>query len=156
MKSVVIYFSKFGNTKKVAEVIAKELKSAGPLTLRSYDEIKISELKEADLVVMGTPTYNMNLPKSVKPLFDKLPKKILRSKNVASFDTSYKMPKFLSPFTAAKKLNSKLGRLGGKKIVPPETFLVTGKEGPLFEGELEHAKKWAKTILDKFDKDNSK
>jgi hypothetical protein len=44
-------------------------------------------------------------------------------------------------------LAQKLRKLGGKRILPPEIFLVTGREGPLYEGEIERAKDWANSIL---------
>ena len=108
-------------------------------------------MKDLDLVVMGSPTHNMNLPKAVQPVFEKLPKRILPDTPVAAFDTSYKMSAILSRFTAAKKLARKLSKLGGKQIVPPETFHVVGREGPLYEGEIERAQDWAGSILKRVD-----
>jgi hypothetical protein len=37
---------------------------------------------------------------------------------------------------------------GGNLVAPPEGFFVTGKEGPLKEGELERAAGWAKGIVE--------
>jgi hypothetical protein len=31
----------------------------------------------------------------------------------------------------------------------PQTFHVKGKEGPLYEGEIERAREWAISILDR-------
>lgn len=70
---------------------------------------------------------------------------------MAAFDTSYKMSAILARFTAARKLNRKLRRLGGKRIIPPETFHVRGREGPLYEGEIEWAKHWAGSILERLE-----
>jgi len=54
---------------------------------------------------------------------------------------------FLARFTAAKKLTQKLRKLGGKRIVPPETFHVVEREGPLYDGEIERAKEWAASLV---------
>ena len=151
MKSLVIYFSKFGNTQMVAEAIAEVLRSAGSVRVMSADQLTVSDLKEVDLVVMGSPTHNMNLPKAVRPVFETLPKRVLRGILVAAFDTSYKMSWWLNHFTASKRLSKKLRKLGGKQIVPPETFLVTEREGPLYDGEIERARAWAGLILEKPD-----
>ena len=35
---------------------------------------------------------------------------------------------------------------GGKLAAPPEGFIVLGTQGPLLDGELERAAKWAKDI----------
>jgi flavodoxin len=149
MQTLVVYFSKFGNTQKVAEAISERLGGNGYVRTMSSDELIADALQEVDLVVMGSPTHNMNLPKAVQPVFDNLPKRILRGTPVAVFDTSYKMSAFLSRFTAAKKLAKKLRKLGGKPLLPPETFHVMEREGPLFEGEMERAQSWADSITEK-------
>ncbi|MFQ6058035.1 MAG: flavodoxin family protein, partial [Anaerolineae bacterium] len=69
MNALVVYFSKFGNTQKVAEVIAETLKSAGSIRVLSLDELTASDMKGVDLVVMGSPTHRMNLPEAVRPVF---------------------------------------------------------------------------------------
>jgi flavodoxin len=147
MKSLVVYFSKFGNTQKIAEAIAETLGSAGPVRVISTDQLSGSDLEGIDMVVMGSPTHRMNLPEAVRVAFETLPRRILRDIPVAAFDTSYKMSRWLAPFTAARKLAHKLRRLGGKCVVPPETFHVVEREGPLYEGEIERARTWAALIL---------
>lgn len=147
MNTLVVYYSKFGNTQRVAEAIAEELQSAGPAGTLNADELRAEDLAGIELIVMGTPTHKMNLPDAVRPVLDSLPRRILRGVAVAAFDTSYEMSAFLARFTAAKKLNRKLRKLGGKRIVPPETFHVAGHEGPLLDGELERARQWADLIL---------
>ena len=149
MKSLVVYFTKFGNTQRVAETIAAELEQKTSVRVLNSDKLTASELDGVDLVIMGTPTHNMNLPKSVRPVFERLPRRILPKTPVAAFDTSYKLSGFLSRFTAAKKLVQKLRKLGGKRIVAPETFHVIERDGPLYEGELERARQWARLILDR-------
>lgn len=149
MNALVVYFSKFGNTQMVAEAIAGTLQTGGDVRVVSSEQLTASDLEGVDLVVMGSPTHRMNLPEAVRPIFETLPKRILRGTPVAAFDTSYKMSAFLSRFTAAKKLAQKLRKLGGKRLVPPETFHVMEREGPLYEGEIERAQAWAQTILDR-------
>jgi flavodoxin len=149
MKTLVVYFSKFGNTQRVAEVIARKINSNGSVRVIASDQLTGAALRGVELVVMGTPTHNMNLPKVVKPLFSTLPKRILKGVAVAAFDTSYKMSGWLRPFTAAKRLDRKLRKLGGKRIIAPETFHVVEREGPLYEGEIERAEHWARKILEK-------
>lgn len=147
MNTLVVYYSRFGNTQRVAEAIAEGLQSAGPAGTLNADQLRAEDLAGIELIVMGTPTHKMNLPDAVRPVLDSLPRRILRGVAVAAFDTSYEMSAFLARFTAAKKLNRKLRKLGGKRIVPPETFHVAGREGPLLDGELERARQWAGLIL---------
>jgi flavodoxin len=152
MQALVIYYSQFGNTRQVAEAIAGVLKGAGMVRTLGTDQLAAADLEGIDLVVMGTPTHKMNLPQVVQPLFDELPGRSLRGVPVAAFDTSYKMGAFLARFTAAKKLDRKLRKLGGKRLVPPETFHVhEHHEGPLYDGELERAQRWAESLLSQLD-----
>ena len=74
MNTLVVYFSKFGNTQKIAEAIAKTFESAGGVRLLPSDRLEKTDLEKCDLVVMGSPTHKMNLPKEVRPVFERLPK----------------------------------------------------------------------------------
>jgi flavodoxin len=147
VNSLVVYFSKFGHTRKIADAIAETLQSMGTVRSIEATQLSVVDFNDVDLVVMGTPTHKMNLPEAVRPVFERLPKRVLKKVPAAAFDTSYKMSPFLARFTAAKKLAQKLRKLGGKRIVPPETFYVEGREGPLYEGELERAREWSEIIL---------
>jgi flavodoxin len=147
MNGVVVYYSKFGNTEEVARAIAGTLESEGVVRVVSMDQLTASDLNDADLVVMGSPTHRMNLPEAVRPVLEGLPKRVLRGASVAAFDTSYKMSGLLRRFTAAPKLARRLRKLGGRQVVPPETFHVVGREGPLYDGEIERASAWAESIL---------
>jgi flavodoxin len=146
MNSLVIYYSKFGNTRSIAEAIAETLGAAGPARALSIDQVHTADFDEVDLVVMGSPTHYQNLPKVVRPVLKALPRKILAGKSVAAFDTSLKMWGPIMLLTAAHRLLPRLRRLGGKRVVRPETFLVEGN-GPLCDGELERAREWAAAML---------
>lgn len=148
MNSLVIHFSKFGNTQKVAEAIAEQLNPAGSSRAIALDDIEISHLQNCDLLVVGSPTHRMNLPEEVRQAFENWPKRCLCSKSVATFDTSYRMSWWLARFTAARKLDRRLRKLGGKRIAQPETFHVEGREGPLYDGEIERAQVWAATLAE--------
>ena len=45
---------------------------------------------------------------------------------------------------AAERIAKDLAKKGGKHVAKPEGFIVENKEGPLKQGELERANKWAK------------
>ena len=148
MNGLVVYHSQFGNTEQVAEAIAGVLQGAGAARTVRANQLTAADLQDVDLLVMGTPTHKMNIPEAVRPVFEELPKRSLRGVPIAAFDTSYKMSAFLARFTAAKRIDRKLRKLGGKRLVPPETFHVEDNhEGPLYDGELERAKTWAESIL---------
>jgi flavodoxin len=151
MNTLVVYHSQFGNTQQVAEAIAEVFQGAGAVRTLDATRLAATDLQGTDLVLMGTPTHKMNLPQAVRPIFEQLPRRILHGVPVAAFDTSYKMSAFLARFTAAKRIDRQLRKLGGKRLVPPETFHVEEHhEGPLFDGEIERAKTWAQTILTRY------
>lgn len=150
MEALVVYYSKFGHTKLLAERIADTLQLDEHSHVIDIEGIDPAVFSGANLVIMGSPTHKMNLPDAVDAVLDGLPKKCLRGAHVAAFDTSYRMNSLLARFTAAKKLDRKMRKLGGKRIVPPETFFVAGREGPLEEGELERAAAWARQLAARF------
>lgn len=152
MDTLIIYYSKFGNTYKIAETITASLPGNGNKSVINFGQLTVNLLEEADLLVMGSPTHNMGLPKSLNPIFHNLPGGILYGKQVATFDTSYKMSWLLNQFTASKRLARNLRKLGGKLVVHPEIFHVVEREGPLHSGELERAQEWATTIHEKINK----
>jgi flavodoxin len=147
MNTLVVYFSKFGNTHKVAETIANSIRGNGNVRTIEFERLDVGELKELDLIVVGSPTHNMSLPKAVKPILERIPKRTLPGTPIAVFDTSYKMSWVLNQFTASKRLAKKLCKVGGKLVLPPETFHVMEREGPLYDGELQHARDWTRSIL---------
>jgi flavodoxin len=151
MNALVVYHSLFGNTQQVAEAIAAVFQGVGAARTLNAGQLAAAELQGIDLLVMGAPTHKMNLPQALRPVFEELPRRCLRGVPVAAFDTSYKMSAFLARFTAAKRVDRKLRKLGGKRLVPPETFHVEEHhQGPLYDGEIERARTWARTILAKY------
>jgi flavodoxin len=155
MRSIVAYYTRFGNTQRVAEAIAEVLAGAGEARTVPVDELDVDELEEVDLFVVGSPTHYQSLPKEVRAVLDEWPKRALRGVQVAAFDTSVETWGPLMWMTAAHRLLSELRKLGGKRVTGPETFLVergkvpeTGeRQDALCEGELERAKAWAADLL---------
>jgi flavodoxin len=147
MNALVVCYSKFGYTREVARAIAETLEPEWTVRLIAVDRLTASDLEQMDLVVMGAPTHRMNLPEAVRAVLEALPERVLGGAFFAAFDTSYKMSALLARFSAAPKLARKLRRLGGRQAIPPETFHVLGREGPLYEGEIERAKAWTELML---------
>ncbi|MBU1113023.1 MAG: flavodoxin family protein [Candidatus Omnitrophica bacterium] len=72
MKAIVIYYSRSGTTKKMAEVIFEELKNKGlEADLFSVSEINPEALLNYDGIIVGSPTYYGTLAAPIKELFDK-------------------------------------------------------------------------------------
>ncbi len=149
MRTVIVYFSKFGNTKKLAEAMAEAMTPAGEARAIDIDKLSPSDLEDADLVVVGSPTHAFSIPQAVRTALDALPRSILSAKSVAAFDTTVQRWPFRS-LRASPKLLARLTRLGGHPIAKPETFCVhmqnpekTSNPKLLHDGELERARQWA-------------
>lgn len=111
------------------------------------DQLNYAELEGIDLTVMGCPTHRHGIPKAVRAVLEGIPPRgVPRSVETAAFDTRYRMPARKSG-SAARKLARKSRRLGGQQLVPPESFFVVAREGPLQKGEVERAKRWAESLL---------
>lgn len=70
-KGLVIYYSKSGNTKAMATVIAGAMEKSGlPTKCKSVTDIKINELLDADAIVVGSPTYYGRAAAPIAQFFD--------------------------------------------------------------------------------------
>ena len=70
-KGIVIYYSRSGNTKEMAEIVAKSMNEAGLVTdCKSVDKVKAEDLLGYDAIVVGSPTYYGHMAGAIKELFD--------------------------------------------------------------------------------------
>lgn len=146
MNSLVVYYSQFGNTRTLAEIVHAELQAFGPAELITVDAVTDDNLTSLDLLVVGGPTQAHGTSPAVKPFLSILASKKLAGTLGATFDTRLKGPAFLWG-SAAKPAAHTLEQAGVKLVVPPESFLVQGmKEPGLEEGELERARAWGKQL----------
>ncbi|MBN1830081.1 MAG: hypothetical protein JW884_13200 [Deltaproteobacteria bacterium] len=79
MKVLVAYFSKTGNTKKVAQAIHDTLDV--PTDMLSFDDVSFPD--EYDLIFCGFPVHAHSVPPRVQTFISRLPK----NKKVALFST---------------------------------------------------------------------
>ena len=69
-KLLVLYYSRSGNTEKMANAIAEAAQSSGNVEVKLTYHIDAHELTSFDAVVVGAPTYNHALPVDFKNLFE--------------------------------------------------------------------------------------
>ncbi|OQY05167.1 MAG: flavodoxin [Planctomycetales bacterium 4572_13] len=70
-KGLVIYYSKSGNTKAMASVIAVSMEESGlPTKCKSVSDVKVNDLVDADATVVGSPTYYGRAAAPIAQLFD--------------------------------------------------------------------------------------
>lgn len=70
-KGLVVYYSRTGNTKQMAEIVSKSMNEAGLSTeCKSVDKTSVADLLTADAIVVGSPTYYGLMSFEIKKLFD--------------------------------------------------------------------------------------
>ena len=70
-KAIVVYYSRSGNTKQMAEIIAKAMNGSElPTECKPVDKVKADDLLDYDAIVVGSPTYYGHMAGPIKQLFD--------------------------------------------------------------------------------------
>jgi len=141
MRTLVVFESKFGNTKQLARIIADDLGSFGPTSMVDVQEGTPS-FEGIDVLVVCGPTQAHGVSAKLKQVFDEVPPGALDGVAAAAFDTRLKGPRWLTG-AASLGLAKRLQHAGARLIAPGESFIVSGSEGPLAEHEVEHAHAWA-------------
>jgi hypothetical protein len=161
MKSLVVYESWFGNTRRLAKAIASALAEEGEVELVSVDD-PLPSFLHVDLIVLGAPTHvhGLSSPRSrrgaidqqggageigigARGWIDRLP--LCGGPRFAIFDTRAHKPELLVG-SAAHGMARRVRRRGYRLVVDSESFFVHGTPGPLEEGELERAEEWGRTL----------
>jgi len=70
-KALIIYYSRTGNTKAMAEIIAEGLKSEQiGVALKDVKDTSCEEFLQFDAIIIGSPTYYGTMSCQIKKLFD--------------------------------------------------------------------------------------
>lgn len=161
MRSLVVYESWYGNTRRVADAIGEALLAEGEVAIQWVDD-PLPDLADIDLLVVGAPTHVHGLSSvasrenaierrlepaepgsGVRGWLDRLPAK--HGLAAAAFDTRLDRPILLTG-SAAHRIAKRLRRHEFFLVAPPESFFVVDSAGPLKEGELERAEAWAHAL----------
>lgn len=71
VKALVAYYSRGGNTRKMAEAVAGSLKKEGIGTvLKDVKDVSVDELPGFQAIIIGSPTYYGTMSADIKKLFD--------------------------------------------------------------------------------------
>lgn len=71
-KVLIIYYSKSGNTKRMAQLIAEgvKLEKQVELDMKPVHKVKTKDLLNADGIIIGSPTYYGTMAAEIKKLID--------------------------------------------------------------------------------------
>jgi flavodoxin len=137
MKTTLVYFSRGGNTRKIAEAIAKELEIT-PIDVKKESP----DVSSADLFIVGSGTYGGKPGKELVAYLENL--KPVKDKRVACFSSC--------AGDATKTLDAMKDILAKKGYTIVDCFSCFGKfaglskRGHPTDEELKQAKEFAKKL----------
>lgn len=155
MKILVLYDSKYGNTRSIAHAIAGAFGDGDKVKLVSVNKVKLRDLKSVNLFIVGSPTRGGRATPAIQKFLNSIPDNAFKHVKIASFDTRIEaknsnvfMKMILGIFGYAAPKIAKLLNTKGAHTTRTllEVFFVTGKKGPLKSGELSRAAKWAMSV----------
>jgi len=158
MDTLIVYDSNFGNTEQIARTIAGRLGSA---RLVRVGEASALEHPMCDLLIVAAPTHQHGASAAMREWLAHLSRGALKDVPAATFDTRYRMTRFLSG-SAAVRIASRLKRAGARLVIPPESFFIARDVPPQGEkrrhkieqlepGEAGRASEWAASILERME-----
>jgi len=146
VKVFVVYDTKYGNTKLVAETIVEGMREVEEIetTISDVEEVDLERVADYDAILIGSPNHGGRPVGGIKKLIDKLGKLDLKAKWIAVFDT-YMGKDFEK---AMKKMEKRIGeKVPSLKIIASGLSIrVDGMKGPITDGELPKCKEFGKKI----------
>jgi flavodoxin len=156
MKALILYRSYHGNTKQIADAIAKELATQDVESVVQDLRQKLPDLSGFDFILIGSPTRMARVNRKAKQVLNQIRKKGVGEKPLAVFDTYGPVPtepeelekgkKWLYPGAAG--ILHKVAETEGLNVYSQTLRCeVTGLKGPLGDKELEKAASFAEEFV---------
>lgn len=146
VKALVVYESKYGNTKRVAETIVEGMKEVDGIEayIKELKEVDLEKVADYDVVLIGSPNHIGGPTRGIKGFIDKLGELQLKGKMFAAFDT-YMGKDFEK---AVKKMEKRISERAPelKQISGGLSIRVQGIKGPIVENELTKCREFGKKI----------
>ena len=145
-KVIVVYESKYGNTKLVAETLIEGMSEVKGIevVLNELKEVDLNKVPDYDAILIGSPNHFGGPTRGIRKFIDKLGKLPLNGKVFAVFDTYIRGDFEKAVKKMEKRINEKVPGL--KQIVPGLSIKVQGMKGPILEEELPKCKDFGKKI----------
>lgn len=145
-KVIVVYESKYGNTKLVAETIIEGMNGVEGIEaiLSELKEVDLNKVPDYDAILIGSPNHFGGPTRGPKKFIDKLGKLPLKGKMFAVFDTYIRGDFEKAVKKMEKRINEKAP--GFKQIAPGLSIKVQGVKGPIMEGELPKCREFGNKI----------
>lgn len=146
VKVFVVYDTKYGNTKLVAEKIVEGMREIKGIetVISGVKEIDLERITDSDAILIGSPNHWGGPSRTIKKFIDELGKLDLKAKWFAVFDT-YLGGDFEK---AVKKMEKRIGEEipSSKLITSGLSIRVGGMKGPIVEEEYPRCRDFGKKI----------
>jgi flavodoxin len=146
----VVYDTKYGNTKLVAENIAEGLREVGGIqtAISHVEGVDHETLHGYDAVLIGSPNHYSGPTKDVQDFIDNLRGHDLEGKAYAVFDTFVGRDSDFFLGKASRKMEKAIGEKVPdlKLLTPGLSIRVRGTKGPIVEGELPKCRDFGRKI----------
>lgn len=151
MNTLVVYDSHYGNTERIARIIAHTLRVSGEAHAARVDPYHIFKTEGLDMLIIGSPTQAFSPTHEMQAFLKEIPPEVLKGIQVTCFDTRYRGR--LWKHSAAPYMERHLRAMGIETLAAPESFYVKAmkKQGPLLDGEMERAVNWALGVQQRFE-----
>lgn len=145
-KILVVYESKYGNTKRVAETIVKGMQCVDriEIALNEVKKIDRKAITSYDAIVFGGPTHFGGPTRNIKKFIDKLSSAPLDGKQFAVFDTYFKTDFEKATKKMEQMMHEKAPAM--KMTVPGLSIKVEEMKGPIAQGELSKCEEFGARI----------
>jgi len=144
----VVYDSKYGNTKRAAEIVAEGLQDVKgvAVSVGNVKEVDMSNVAEYDMLVLGAPNHMASPSRTMLNFVSRLTSLDLKTRNVAVFGTY--SGRVRDPDRAVRKMEKKLKEKVPEinLISPSLSVRVLGVTGPIFEGEMDRCREFGRRM----------
>ena len=146
VRVIVVFESRYGNTKRVAESIIEGMKEVGgvEVSFKELKEVNLKEIPSYDTILIGSPNHVGGPTRGIRGFIDKLGELKLVGKKFAVFDTYMGRDFEKAVKKMEKRINEKAPGL--RRIAAGLSVKVQGMKGPIVEGELPRCKEFGKSI----------
>ena len=142
----IVYDTKYGNTKLVAEKIAEGMRELKGIETEVSDvkKVDLKKIDSFDAILIGAPNHFGSPSRTIMKFIDKLGKLKLKAKGVAVFGTFLGKDFEMATKKMEKRLDEKVPTL--RLMTSGLSIRVDETKGPITEGELPKAREFGKKI----------
>ncbi|MFW9801818.1 MAG: flavodoxin family protein [Candidatus Thorarchaeota archaeon] len=149
-KTIIIYESVYGNTKKVADAIAEGIRESGEIDCiiaKTGEVHHTDDLAKYDAVIFGSPNHNQDPSRNMLKFIERAGIVDLDTKIGAAFDTYTGGNKGIAVKKMEQVIRQKMACI--TFVIDGFSAKVEGRKGPLAEGEIDRAIEFGKQVAAK-------